>query len=131
MKSTQTQITQGIKISVSPRFEPLHSNPLDQKFLFSYHIIIENLSEYTVQLLRRHWYIKDAHGEVKEVEGSGVIGKQPILQPGQLHEYSSWCPLTTPIGEMRGTYLMHRLDSEALFEVEIPAFDLIADFKLN
>ncbi len=124
-------ITQGIKISVTPKYEPQHSNPLDHKYLFSYHIVIENLSEYTVQLLRRHWHIQDSRGAVKEVQGNGVIGKQPILHPGQLHEYSSWCPLNAAIGRMHGTYLMMRMSDEKTFNVKIPAFDLVASFKYN
>lgn len=124
-------ITQGIKISVTPKYEPQHSNPLDHKYLFSYHIVIENLSEYTVQLLKRHWLIRNAHGELKEVQGDGVIGKQPILHPGQIHEYSSWCPLTTAIGRMKGSYLMKRLSDEGTFNVQIPAFELVAAFKYN
>lgn len=127
----QTQITHGIKISVSPKYEPQHSKPLDHKYLFSYHIVIENLSEYTVQLLKRHWKILDSNGKVKEVQGDGVIGKQPILHPGQLHEYSSWCPLLTAIGRMGGTYLMKRLDDNFTFDVQIPPFELVASFKLN
>ncbi len=127
----QTQITNGIKISVKPHYEPLHSNPLEGKYLYSYHVVIENLSEYTVQLLRRHWIIYDSNGIKKEVKGDGVIGKQPVLQPGQLHEYSSWSPLVTGLGKMVGHYIMRRLDDDAMFHVKIPSFDLVAPFILN
>ncbi|NND32222.1 MAG: Co2+/Mg2+ efflux protein ApaG [Saprospiraceae bacterium] len=127
----ETQITNGIKITVDPHFEPLHSNPVENKYLYSYHIEIENLSEYTVQLLSRHWIIFDSVGIKREVKGSGVIGQQPILHPGQVHEYSSWCPLSTAIGKMHGFFTMQRLDSNLNFEVEIPAFDLLAPSKLN
>ncbi|MDH3648348.1 MAG: ApaG domain, partial [Saprospiraceae bacterium] len=85
----------------------------------------------SVQLLKKHWFIFDSSGKVKEVEGDGVIGKQPILEPGQSHEYSSWCPLATAVGKMHGYYTMMRLDDRSLFQVGIPAFDLIAPFKLN
>jgi ApaG protein len=127
----ETLITNGIKITVDPQFEPLHSNALENKYLYSYHIIIENLSEYTVQLLSRHWLIFDSIGLKREVKGDGVIGQQPILQPGQLHEYSSWCPLTTALGRMQGSYLMRRLNDQSTFKVEIPPFALLAPVKLN
>jgi ApaG protein len=127
----ETLITNGIKITVSPQYEPRHSDPLDGKYLYSYHIIIENLSEHTVQLLRRHWLIIDSNGIKKEVRGDGVIGKQPVLQPGQVHEYSSWSPLVTGLGKMQGHYVMRRLDDNGIFHVRIPAFDLIAPFILN
>ncbi len=127
----ETLITNGIRITVSPRYEEQHSNPLDHKYLYSYHVIIENLSEHTVQLLRRHWNILDSSGVKKEVHGDGVIGKQPVLLPGQLHEYSSWCPLLTGLGKMSGYYSMKRLDDNQIFRVEIPAFELIAPFTLN
>lgn len=124
-------ITNGIKISVVAHYEPVHSNPVESRYLYSYQIAIENLSEHTVQLLRRHWFIFDSSGMIKEVEGDGVIGKQPILEPGQLHDYSSWCPLSTAVGKMHGYYTMMRLDDRSLFQVDIPAFELIAPFKLN
>lgn len=127
----ETLITHGIKITVDPQFEPLHSNALENKYLYSYHIIIENLSEYTVQLLSRHWLIFDSIGVKREVKGDGVIGQQPILQPGQLHEYSSWCPLTTALGRMQGSYLMRRLKDQSTFKVKIPPFALLAPVKLN
>lgn len=127
----ETLITNGIKISVDTQFEPQHSNPLHGKFLFSYHITIENLSEYTVQLMSRHWYIFDSIGIKREVIGDGVIGQQPILEPRQMHEYSSWCPLTTGLGKMYGHFTMQRLDDDNTFEVEIPSFDLIAPIQLN
>ncbi|MBK8502345.1 MAG: Co2+/Mg2+ efflux protein ApaG [Saprospiraceae bacterium] len=127
----ETLITNGIRISVDPQFEPQHSNPLHAKFLFSYHITIENLSEYPVQLMARHWHIFDSIGIKREVIGDGVIGQQPILEPRQVHEYSSWCPLTTGIGKMYGHYKMQRLDNDYTFEVEIPSFDLIAPIQLN
>ncbi len=131
ISSLETLTTNGIKITVSPRYETQHSNPLDHKYLYSYHIMIENLSEHTVQLLRRYWHILDSSGVKKEVRGDGVIGKQPILRPGQIHEYSSWCPLLTGLGKMHGHYLMKRLDSNETFQVEIPTFELIAPFTLN
>jgi ApaG protein len=124
-------ITRGIKVSVETSYQPAYSRPLEMKYIFSYHILIENLSTETVQLLRRHWYILDSTGVVREVEGEGVIGKQPILQPGESHEYASWSPLMTELGKMSGTYLFVRPADGEQFEVEIPEFQLIAPFKLN
>ena len=124
-------ITNDIRISVDPQFEPLHSNPLHGKFLFSYHITIENLTNQAVQLLSRHWYIFDSIGTKREVTGDGVIGQQPILEPHQSHDYSSWCPLTTGMGKMNGYYTMQRLDDHIKFDVEIPTFGLTAPIQLN
>ena len=77
----EAQITNGIKISVETFFQPSHSIPVHDKFIFTYKIHIENISDQTVQLLRRHWFILDAYGEMREVEGEGVIGKQPVIEP--------------------------------------------------
>lgn len=123
--------TNGITVSVETQYLPAHSNSRASKFFFGYHIMIENGSPFTVQLLRRHWVIQDADGKVREVEGEGVIGLQPVLQAGECHEYASFCNFETEIGKMRGTYLMTRLDDGSLFEVAIPEFKMAAPFKLN
>jgi ApaG protein len=123
--------TNGITISVETQYLPAHSNPREEKFIFGYHIVIENGSPYTVQLLRRHWLIKDADGRLREVEGEGVIGQQPVLEPGESHEYASFCNLRTDLGKMRGAYLMKRRDDDSLFEVAIPEFRMVAPFKMN
>lgn len=123
--------TNGITVSVETQYLPEHSDPRELKFLFGYHILIENGSTFTVQLLRRHWVIQDADGQLREVEGEGVIGVQPVLQAGESHEYASFCNFTAEIGKMRGTYLMSRLDDGSLFEVSIPEFKMVAPFKLN
>ena len=108
------------------------SSKLEQMiFLFSYHISIDNKSEYVVQLLRRHWYIFDSCGEYREVEGEGVVGEYPILAPGDVYEYESACNLTTEIGKMSGTYLMERKIGKVPFKVRIPEFELIVPHKLN
>lgn len=127
----ETLTTNGITVSVETQYLPAHSDPRAQKFIFGYHIVIENGSPYTVQLLRRHWVIMDADGQVREVDGEGVIGQQPVMQPGESHEYASFCNLSTEIGKMHGTYLMKRHDNESLFEVTIPAFKMVAPFRLN
>ena len=126
-----SQTTMGIKVSVSPLFQPAYSNPEENKFVFSYNILIENLSPDTVQLLRRHWNIIDANNLKREVEGEGVIGKQPILLAGERHEYASWCPISTPLGKMFGSYLMLKVDTGEKFRVTVPEFQLVAPFKLN
>ncbi|MBL0049886.1 MAG: Co2+/Mg2+ efflux protein ApaG [Bacteroidetes bacterium] len=126
-----TEITKGIRISVNTRYQEEFSSPDNLHFIFSYHIIIENQNEFAVQLLRRHWYIFDSSGEQSEVEGEGVVGEQPVLQPGQIYEYESACNLNTDLGKMHGTYTMVRQSDGAYFEVLIPEFQLIVPYKLN
>jgi ApaG protein len=126
-----TGISQGIKISVETLFQEEYSNPNNEQFMFAYRIEIENLSDYTIQLLRRQWFIFDSAGTQKEVEGEGVIGIQPILEPGESHAYVSGCQLTTDIGSMKGNYSMIRVVDESHFKVEIPEFVLIAPYRLN
>ena len=126
-----TQITKGVKITVRTQFQPSHSRPEMRHFLFTYRILIENRSEYTVQLLRRHWYIFDSNGEHREVEGDGVVGHQPVLMPNEMHEYESACNLVTDMGKMKGIYQMMRIIDKENFLVEIPEFKLIAPQRLN
>lgn len=127
----ETCTTNGIRVSVETQYLPAHSAPREGKFIFGYHISIENGSPHTVQLLRRHWVIMDANGGLREVEGEGVVGQQPVLAPGETHEYTSFCNLDTDIGKMSGTYLMTRQPEGAFFEVAIPEFRMVAPFKLN
>lgn len=126
-----TQITDGVKVSVETVYQPEYSNPENEHFMFAYRITIENLSDYSVQLLRRHWYIFDSNGTRREVEGEGVVGVQPIIEPGEQHEYVSGCNLKSDMGTMTGTYQMLREFDGSLFEVKIPKFDLIAPHRLN
>jgi len=126
-----TGISQGIKISVETVYQEEYSNPSNDQFMFAYRIEIENLSDYTIQLLRRQWFIFDSAGTMKEVEGEGVIGVQPVLEPGESHAYVSGCQITTDIGSMRGNYSMIRVVDESPFIVEIPEFALIAPYRLN
>jgi ApaG protein len=128
----ETLITKGIKVSVETFFQGGHSNQNENKFIHAYRITIENLgTEESVQLLRRHWMIFDSNSEVKEVEGEGVIGQQPIIEPGGQHQYVSLCNLQTTIGKMYGSYEMLNLSTGKTFHVDIPKFDLIAPFLLN
>lgn len=124
-------ITKGISVSVKTRYEDKHSAPDQKKYVHSYFITIENLSNHTVQLLSRHWIIIDSSLIKREVKGEGVIGKQPVLHPGESHSYSSWCPLQTDIGKMKGSFNMHNLDTDELFDVVVPEFGLVAAEKLN
>jgi ApaG protein len=126
-----TGITQGIKISVETIYQDEYSNPSNDQYMFAYRIEIENLSDYTIQLLRRQWFIFDSAGTQKEVEGEGVIGIQPILEPGESHAYVSGCQITTDIGSMRGNYAMLRVADDTHFTVEIPEFQLIVPYRLN
>ncbi|WP_115375541.1 Co2+/Mg2+ efflux protein ApaG [Adhaeribacter pallidiroseus] len=126
-----TTTTEGVKITVTTNYLPDYSSPTQQHFVFAYKIIIENNSEFTVKLLRRHWYIYDSNAVVREVEGEGVVGQQPVLEPGESHEYVSGCNLKTGIGKMRGNYTMERLVDGSLFTVNIPEFVLIVPYKLN
>ena len=126
-----TAITEGVKISVETVYQDEHSNPANEHFMFAYRIDVENLSNYTVQLMRRKWFIFDSNGIVREVEGEGVVGVQPIIEPGESYSYVSGCNLKTEIGSMHGNYTMHNLVQETSFKVEIPEFQLIAPYKLN
>ncbi|MBK9731895.1 MAG: Co2+/Mg2+ efflux protein ApaG [Chitinophagaceae bacterium] len=126
-----TKITAGVKISVETFYQEEYSQPLNNEFMFAYRITIENGSEQTVKLLRRHWYIFDSCGVTREVEGEGVVGLQPVIEPGKSHQYVSGSHLKTEIGHMHGTYLMERLIDGSQFEVNIPEFQLVAPFKLN
>ncbi len=127
----ETKITHGIRISVEHHYQPAHSEPHRKYYLHVYDITIENRNAYAVQLLRRHWIIDEDSGVRNEVSGEGVIGIQPVIQPGGLHAYSSYCILTSEVGRMRGVYVMQRLDDNTVFEVQIPAFVLVLPGKLN
>ncbi len=126
-----TQITDGIKISVVSNYEFQDSNPNRNHFVYTYRISIENCGNHTVQLLRRHWYIYDGNGEMHEVEGKGVVGQQPTLEPGEVHQYVSGCNLSSGIGKMKGVYLMERVLDGYQFDVVIPEFTLMASFLFN
>ena len=126
-----TAITQGIQVSVVTRFEPSHSNPQAKMFIFSYRIRIENKGENTVQLLRRHWIIYDSNGEIREVEGPGVVGETPTLKPGESYEYASACDLNSTMGSMEGEYMMENKDDEQFFQVVVPNFKMEVPWILN
>ncbi len=117
--------TQGVTVRVAVNFLPEQSRIEAGKWFWVYHIRIENEGEQTLQLLTRHWRITDGRGVVNLVEGDGVIGVQPVLRPGESHDYVSGCPLSTPHGSMEGHYVMRREDGAPL-RVAIPCFALSA-----
>jgi len=123
--NTYTATTEDITVSVRPVYLDGQSSQIERKFVFAYFIRIENRSRESVQLLRRHWYIASSDGDVQEVEGEGVVGRQPVIPPGEAHEYNSFCILRTFEGSMEGTYLMEREGGEQ-FNVTIPRFALRA-----
>ena len=121
--STSEAVTRGIRVQVQAEYSPAHSHPPQNRWFFLYTVNIANEGEETVQLVTRHWIITDATGHVEEVHGPGVVGEQPMLEPGQEFEYTSGCPLTTPFGSMRGTYQMVTADGSR-FDAEIAEFSL-------
>ena len=128
--TTSSARTRNIVVQVESTFVPERSNALRRRFFFAYRIRISNESDAVVQLISRHWIITDANGEVEEVAGPGVVGEQPVLAPGEAFEYSSFCPLPTPFGTMRGSYRMVSEDGDD-FDVEIAEFELSQPLTMN
>lgn len=126
-----TQITKGIKISVSTVFEGTYFKNYKLHYAFSYEITIENHSKDSVQLLSRHWEIYDSLNDLEVVDGEGVIGKKPVLKPGETHTYTSGCLLTSPHGAMHGWFNMVNFTTTRNFRVIVPAFRLNAPYALN
>ncbi len=124
-----TKVTGGVKVSVEAFYQPQHSDPRLNHFVFAYRITIENYSDHAVQLKRRHWIIIDADGQHREVEGEGVVGEQPVIEPGEMYKYVSGCNLTCEIGKMFGSYEMERCDDKRKFKVRIPEFLMVTDAK--
>jgi ApaG protein len=116
-------VTRHIQVTVTPAFMAAESSPDDGRFFWAYTVEIVNLGAETVQLKTRHWRITDAGGRLQEVRGVGVVGKTPVLKPGERFEYTSGCPLATPEGIMAGVYHMVTQDGEP-FTVTVPAFSL-------
>lgn len=130
--------TQSVNVDVLTTYLARHSRPADKQYAFAYTITISNGSQVPVQLLSRHWVITDANGEVQEVRGDGVVGEQPVIQPGSFFRYTSGATLPTPVGFMQGSYTMIVLDAEdtgpgalPAFEVPIRAFTLHTPTALN
>jgi ApaG protein len=123
-------VTDGIEVSVQSEFRPDRSAPAQARYLFTYTVRILNGGTASARLLSRHWIITDARGEREEVTGDGVVGQQPHLGPGQSFQYTSFCVLRTPLGQMRGTYTMLRDDGKT-FRAEIAPFSLAVAAALN
>jgi ApaG protein len=117
--------TRGVVVRVSVSYLPEQSEPDRGRWFWAYHIRLENEGDVAVQLLTRHWVITDGRGARHSVEGEGVVGEQPLIQPGASFDYVSGCPLTTPTGSMQGSYQMIGEDGVS-FDAEIPKFALIA-----
>lgn len=126
-----SKISDGVQVSVETFYQPDYSNPVAGEYMFAYRISIENLNSFSVKLLRRHWFIFDGNGESREVEGEGVVGVQPTLHAGEKYQYVSGCNLRTEMGKMHGSYRMQNLDTQDMFDVNIPSFEMVVPFKLN
>lgn len=126
-----TQVTNGIKVSVDTSYEGRLFRKNGSLYVFSYHVEIENQSSDTVQLLGRHWFIYDTGDGPSEVQGAGIVGKQPILNGGDNHRYQSGCHLRSSIGAMNGVYNMINLYTQETFEVKVPTFQFFATPRLN
>ena len=124
------QTTGGVTVRVSVSYLPEQSEPRRGRWFWAYHVRIENEGARTVQLLTRHWIITDGRGARHTVEGEGVVGEQPLIEPGGSFDYVSGCPLATPTGAMQGSYRMVGEDGQT-FDVEIPRFALVAPAVAN
>ena len=118
------ETTAGITVTVKPYYLEDQSEPDEQRFVWAYHVRIENNGQRTVQLRNRYWRITDSRGRIQEVRGAGVVGEQPVLRPGDSFEYTSGTPLPTPSGIMGGTYQMEASETGERFDVMIPSFSL-------
>ncbi|WP_203255843.1 Co2+/Mg2+ efflux protein ApaG [Hyunsoonleella ulvae] len=125
------QVTKGIKISVETNFEGTFYKNYKIQYAFGYTITITNQSKDTVQLYARHWEILDALNNIETVTGEGIVGKKPVLNPGESHTYTSGCLLTAPFGAMQGHYNMVNFTTTKKFQVTIPTFKLSAPFAIN
>jgi ApaG protein len=120
-----TALTERVRVTVQPMFLDTQSDVFSRKFVFVYFITIANEGDENIQLLRRHWFISHTGSKVEEVEGEGVVGRTPVIAPGESHSYNSFCILETLEGSMEGTYMMRREDG-ATFDIVIPRFILRA-----
>lgn len=123
-------VTNHIRVEVMSKYSPENSRPLQDEWVFQYTVRITNQGAETVQLLSRRWIITDGFEHTEEVKGPGVVGEQPVLAPGESFKYSSWCPLKTPTGMMRGSYQMVRAGGNK-FDIEIAPFALKARYTVN
>lgn len=124
-------ISDGVLVNVETYYQHEYSNPLQNEYMFAYQITLENFNNFPVQLLRRNWKIFDSIGVLKEVDGEGVVGVQPIIAPGERYQYMSGCNLQSDMGKMFGTYLMMNTVNHNQFYVMIPEFEMIVPAKAN
>lgn len=129
METAFEATTNNITVRVRVDYLHQHSEPGTGRFFWAYYIAITNRGTETVQLLKRSWEITDANGYTQRVHGEGVVGEQPVLQPGERFEYNSAVPLGTPTGFMVGTYHMQTLPSREKFDIAVPAFSLDSPFQ--
>jgi ApaG protein len=127
---TSEAVTRGVRVYVESEYAPERSEPTRNEWFFLYTVRISNEGAEVVQLLTRHWVITDGTGHVEEVRGPGVVGKQPILKPGESFEYTSGCPLSTPFGVMEGTYQMVTGSGER-FDAKVSPFTLSEPYTVH
>ena len=125
-----TKTTKSINITVNPSYLDEHSEPEDQHYVWAYQITINNLGKETVQLKNRYWKIIDSNGTKQEIKGKGVVGEQPVINPGEKYEYTSGTPLSTPSGFMEGHYEMETINGKT-FDATIPLFSLDSPYVSN
>ncbi|MDP6935263.1 MAG: Co2+/Mg2+ efflux protein ApaG [Myxococcota bacterium] len=125
-----TAHTRGIRVDVESEFLEAHSSPRDQLWVYAYHVTITNLGEETVQLLTRRWVITNSGGDEQVVEGSGVVGQQPVLRKGESFRYTSGCPLDTSMGTMHGSYGLLSDEGDS-FDAEVAPFTLAEPYSIN
>ena len=123
--------TDNIKVIVETAFKMEQNQLSSSDFLFAYRVSIENYSENTIQLLRRHWFIVESNGLRREVEGIGVLGEQPIITPSDFHQYTSYCNIKSEFGKMYGYFTMLRTKDGSTFKIAIPEFKMAVPYRLN
>ncbi len=126
-----SKISEGVNVSVETFYQAEYSNPSNSEFMFAYRVTIENTNSFPVKLLSRNWIIFDSNGITREVEGEGVIGIQPVINPTERYQYISGCNLNTDIGKMKGSYLFENILNKSTFSAIIPSFEMYTPFKLN
>ncbi len=126
-----TITTEGVKITVTTQFRTDLSQVNESRFFFNYRVEMENMNESSVQLIHRDWYIFDSLNDASIVSGQGVVGEQPILNPGQKYAYTSGCELTSELGRMRGFYTFKNQVTGEMLQIFIPTFDLVYPAKMN
>ena len=130
IRNVSDTTTNGIRVQVTTKYLVERSSPRENEYWFAYFIRISNVGGETAQLLSRHWVITNTDGEVEEVRGEGVVGDKPVLEPGQIYNYNSFCNLKTPVGSMHGEYTMVKANGET-FEARIAPFTLAVPNALN